>query len=247
MKQRCPSSRFAGVAVLRDHKLAFTRKSIKPAVASLTIGSGSCALLLTHERLSRSKNHILGGMARANTEYHQLCQSEVDSAGSGMQPLMSTDAEQLMHHGIETGARTFEEFLAELGWNHGDLNRSICHQVGAAHRKQMLDRLALSEETDYSTLAWLGNTGSVALPLTLAMSVEEDWIQENDSIGLLGIGSGINCLMIAMRWQRALIAGNAVQVNAPIHRRQAILDASAVSTQSPHSRSPMRASETRVR
>ena len=29
MRDRCPSSRFAGIAVMRDHKLAFTRKSVK--------------------------------------------------------------------------------------------------------------------------------------------------------------------------------------------------------------------------
>jgi gamma-glutamylcyclotransferase (GGCT)/AIG2-like uncharacterized protein YtfP len=28
MRQRCPSSRFVGIAVLRDHRLAFTRKSV---------------------------------------------------------------------------------------------------------------------------------------------------------------------------------------------------------------------------
>jgi gamma-glutamylcyclotransferase (GGCT)/AIG2-like uncharacterized protein YtfP len=28
MRERCPSSRFSGIAVLRDHKLAFTRKSV---------------------------------------------------------------------------------------------------------------------------------------------------------------------------------------------------------------------------
>jgi gamma-glutamylcyclotransferase len=29
MRERCPSSRFVGIAVLSDHRLAFTRKSIK--------------------------------------------------------------------------------------------------------------------------------------------------------------------------------------------------------------------------
>src|SRR5918995_5170968 len=28
MKARCPSARFVGVALLRDHRLAFTRKSV---------------------------------------------------------------------------------------------------------------------------------------------------------------------------------------------------------------------------
>jgi gamma-glutamylcyclotransferase (GGCT)/AIG2-like uncharacterized protein YtfP len=31
MRARCPSSRFAGIAVLGDHKLAFTRKSVSRA------------------------------------------------------------------------------------------------------------------------------------------------------------------------------------------------------------------------
>ena len=29
MKERCPSARFVGVAVLRDHRLAFTRRSVR--------------------------------------------------------------------------------------------------------------------------------------------------------------------------------------------------------------------------
>jgi gamma-glutamylcyclotransferase (GGCT)/AIG2-like uncharacterized protein YtfP len=29
MRERCPSSRFVGIAVLKDHKLAFTRKSVR--------------------------------------------------------------------------------------------------------------------------------------------------------------------------------------------------------------------------
>ena len=45
----------------RDETL--TRKSIKSAIASLTIGSASCAVLLTHESISKSKNRIVAAAA----------------------------------------------------------------------------------------------------------------------------------------------------------------------------------------
>src|SRR5437762_5865263 len=45
----------------RDHSIS--RQQIKLAVASLTIGSGSCAVLLTHRDLSRSGNRLLAAAA----------------------------------------------------------------------------------------------------------------------------------------------------------------------------------------
>lgn len=43
MRERCPSSRFVGIAVLRDHKLAFTRRSVKHAcgVADVVADDGA--------------------------------------------------------------------------------------------------------------------------------------------------------------------------------------------------------------
>ena len=47
--------------------LTLTRSAIKLAVASLTIGSGSCAMLLVDAELSRTGNRLLAATARANT------------------------------------------------------------------------------------------------------------------------------------------------------------------------------------
>ncbi len=93
-----------------------TRSQIKLAVASLTIGSGSCALLLVDEQLSQTGNRLLTATARANTVHHELCHSGRDEAAAGgMQPLMQTDSETLMREGIATRAATFAEFLRECG------------------------------------------------------------------------------------------------------------------------------------
>ena len=180
-----------------------TRREIKTAIASLTIGSGSCAMLLVHRDYSRHANRLLGGVARANTKFHQLCHSGDDEAvASGMTPLMETDSESLMREGIATGATTFCEFLAELSWSRDQLDRTICHQVGTAHRKMMFAALELDTAIDFATVKWLGNIGSVALPMTLAIAAEEGHLQADDRVAMLGIGSGINCLMLGAHWQR---------------------------------------------
>ena len=95
-------------ALNRDEKL--TRSSIKMAIASLTIGSASCAVLLTHKSVSQTGNLIHNATTYANTKYHDLCHSGKDEAAAdGMAPIMTTDSETLMREGIETGRLTFEK------------------------------------------------------------------------------------------------------------------------------------------
>lgn len=187
----------------RDQSL--TRKSIKPAVASLTIGSASCAVLLTHRSISRTGNQLVAAAATANTQFNDLCQSHQDQAGSEMAPLMQTDSEQLMARGIETGVATMSQFLASTGWAIGDIDKTVCHQVGGTHRKLMLESLSLEESKDFATFEWLGNTGSAALPVTLAIAAETGFIKPDDRVALLGIGSGINSIMLGAQWRETRV------------------------------------------
>lgn len=191
-------------ALNRD--MSLTRQQIKLAVASLTIGSGSCAVVLTHRVISQTGNRLIAGVVNANTQFHGLCHSGRDEAAAdGMQPLMETDSERMMHEGIATGVETFKDFLNETGWSHDDLHKTFCHQVGAGHRKLMLDELGIDPAIDFTTLRWLGNTGSVALPITLAIGLETGHVQPGENIGLLGIGSGINSLMLGIHWQHTRV------------------------------------------
>lgn len=199
-------------ALNRDCTL--TRQSVKPAFASLTIGSASAAVLLVHRDLSRTGNLLSSIAARAHTHHHNLCQGGHETAESGEAAiLMQTDSEQLLREGIAAGVATFASFLSESGWSHeGATNRAVidktvCHQVGGAHRKLMLQSLGLSAEDDYCTFPELGNTGSAALPVTLARAAESGFLKSGDRVALLGIGSGINCLMAGVQWQTTLVGG----------------------------------------
>jgi 3-oxoacyl-[acyl-carrier-protein] synthase-3 len=172
-----------------------TRNEIKPYFANLTIGSGAVAALVCHRSLVQGHAHrLLGGVARAATEHSELCQGDTYGAES---LAMQTDSEQLLLAGVALAKATWGEFAAEHG---ADFSRYVCHQVGTAHRRKLYETLGLDLAKDFSTFETLGNTGSVALPATLAAAVEAKAVREGDRVGLLGIGSGLNCLMLALEW-----------------------------------------------
>lgn len=62
----------------------------------------------------------------------------------------------------------------------------------------MYETLGLDPAKDFSTFETMGNTGSVALPLTLWQARETGFIKAGQRVGLLGIGSGINCVMLVL-------------------------------------------------
>jgi acyl-CoA:acyl-CoA alkyltransferase len=180
---------------------SLSRHDIKGDIASLTIGSGSAAIVLAHRSISQRGNRLLGGVVRANTDQCHLCRSGRDeSADAGMRPLMATDSESLMREGVATAAAAFGDFLAELHWNRSDIRRTFCHQVGRAHQKLLFEALGLDLALDYATLDFLGNTGSVALPIAAALGIENAQVQGGDRVALLGIGSGINVVMLGLQW-----------------------------------------------
>src|SRR5205807_2923150 len=109
-------------------------------------------------------------------------------------------SEILLKSGCELASRTWSEFTKELGWTGADVSRTFCHQVGVAHRRLLLDTLKLDPSIDYPTVEFLGNMGSASLPVTMALSIEASHVHRADKLALLGIGSGLNCLMLGVEW-----------------------------------------------
>lgn len=175
---------------------AHSRNDIKPYFANLTIGSGAVGAMVCHRSLAGAHPHrLLGGVARAATQHSELCQGDTYGAES---LAMQTDAEALLLAGVALARETWSDFTAEQGG--ADFARFVCHQVGSAHRRKLYETLGLDLAKDFSTFETLGNTGSVALPATLAAAAAAGAVKPGDRVGLLGIGSGLNCLMLALEW-----------------------------------------------
>lgn len=178
---------------LNDGRLS--RNDIKPYFANLTIGSGAVAAIVCHRSLAGGAGHrLLGGVARAATAHSDLCQGDTHGAEA---LAMQTDSERLLVAGVELAHETWAEFSKAHGTR---FDRFVCHQVGSVHRRKLYETLGLDLARDFSTFETLGNTGSVALPATLALAAEAGAVKSGDRVALLGIGSGLNCLMLALEW-----------------------------------------------
>jgi 3-oxoacyl-[acyl-carrier-protein] synthase-3 len=174
------------------------RNAIKPFFANLTIGSGAVGAILCHRSLVNGHAHrLLGGAGRAATQHSDLCKGDNHGADA---LAMQTNSEAMLVAGVELARETWADFSSATDWNQTSVDRFICHQVGAAHRRKLYETLGLELVRDFSTFETLGNMGSVSLPATLALAAENGSVRDGNRVGLLGIGSGLNCLMLALEW-----------------------------------------------
>jgi 3-oxoacyl-[acyl-carrier-protein] synthase-3 len=178
-----------------------TMEAFRLGLATMTGGSGAAAVLLVDASLSDAGHRLAGAVALAAPEHHRICRWGPREGLLGETPnVMTTDASAVLQHGVALGRRTFERFLDALGWRREDLDKVICHQVGGGHRRAILDALGIDAEKDFSSFETLGNMGTAAIPATAALAAEAGHLAPGDRVGLLGIGSGLNCLMAGVRW-----------------------------------------------
>jgi 3-oxoacyl-[acyl-carrier-protein] synthase III len=175
--------------------------TFKKTIATLTGGSGAVAVLLCHVSYSNQGHRLLGGVAKSATEHHKLCIWGPDTGipASGLH-VMETDSVGVLQNGVVLGIETFKAFKKKLSLSENQPDKIICHQVGATHQKTILDAIGIPKEKDFTTFEYLGNIGTVSLPITAAIASEREFLKRGDLVGFLGIGSGLNCLMLGIRW-----------------------------------------------
>jgi len=178
-----------------NEDLTLTRDSIKPYFANLTIGAGAAAAVVCRSDLAGADAIQLRACAwETDSSANGLC--EGDTAASELD--MRTDSEALLIAGVGLAQRCWQRFKNESGWNEGTPQRIITHQVGRRHSSLLFEKLGLDVTKDFQTFERLGNVGSVSLPATLALARAEGKIKAGDKTALLGIGSGLASLMLAV-------------------------------------------------
>jgi len=177
------------------------REVLRKTVATLTGGSGAVAVLLADTELCARGRRIIGGVARSAPEHHRLCVWGPDTGIPGStQHMAETDSVQVLQNGVALGIDTFREFRRALSLAEGKPDKIICHQVGATHQRTILDAIGMPPDRDFTTFRHLGNIGTVSLPITAAIAEERGFLVPGDMVGFLGIGSGLNCLMLGIEW-----------------------------------------------
>ena len=180
--------------LLKENDL--TRKSIKKYLASLTIGSAAVAYTLSHKDYVHDGHFLLGGASLADASANILCHGGGDTESL----MMETNSEELMKSGVALAKKTWEETKRELEWANEDVDYFVGHQVGVAHEALLKQTLKLENCPTFTTYEYLGNTGASALPITLNLFEEKKRIPKGSNVGLLGIGSGLNSIMLGVKW-----------------------------------------------
>ncbi len=185
--------------ILKDSSI--TRKTIKPLFASLTIGSGSIAVIMSNKKNTKFNHQLVAEATVSSTQHSHLCKGNEDKGMTDNQDtIMHTNSEELMHNGIQTALATWQKFQNESNWNANMIDCICTHQVGTAHKKMLCDELQLDIKKDFETLSRYGNMGSVSCPFSLAKAVDEGILKENETLVMFGIGSGINCTILGVNW-----------------------------------------------
>jgi 3-oxoacyl-[acyl-carrier-protein] synthase-3 len=113
---------------------------------------------------------------------------------------MKTDATGLLHAGVELGNRTWDAAANELGWTHEGLDLAVMHQVSKVHTDSIAKMLRLPLEKVHVIYPEHGNVGPASVPMTLVSAAATGRLHRGARVGLMGIGSGLNCAMAEVVW-----------------------------------------------
>ncbi len=169
-----------------------TPEQFRNEFASLTLGSGSAAMVLGRSELLPNGHPFKGSVTRAATEFSHLCRGNMDR--------MVTDTRTLLVEGLKLAAKTFQAARAALGWVSGEMDEFVVHQISKVHTAAFVDLLGIDPRKVLTVFPEHGNIGPASVPIALSKLAELGRLKKGSRIALMGIGSGLNCSMAEVEW-----------------------------------------------
>lgn len=170
-----------------------TRKDFMENIATLTLGEGAVAMILSHQDVARTNHSVNGAVSMAASEHNQLCVASPHFMRSYPSKLLTAGA-GLITKTWRLASKTLER------WSDDQIDLYAPHQVSTHNTLACIRAINATYSKFKLTFPWLGNTGPVGLPTALAMAWEDGQISDGAHIGLMGIGSGLNCMMMSVTW-----------------------------------------------
>ncbi|MCD2196330.1 3-oxoacyl-ACP synthase III [Actinomycetospora endophytica] len=169
-----------------------TRTMFHEQFATLTVGSGAVAMVLS--RADGPGGHrYLGGLGRASTVGNsQLCVGQADQ--------MRTDTRGLLMAGMELGGRAWKDAVAAFDWEPDSYDVYCLHQVSKVHTRAVSDQMGLELDRFPSQFPRFGNIGPAGVPTVLSKAVEDGTVTDGSRVMLMGVGSGINAAAAEVIW-----------------------------------------------
>lgn len=170
-----------------------TMETFRDNFATLTLGSGAVAMVLTHKKHSRTTHRVNGMVNVAATKYNRLCLGKGDE--------MITDASALLLAGVDVVSQAWKIASEELpNWSDDKIDLYAPHQVGSRHVAAVVKAIGATPEKFFLNFPVLGNIGPAAMPISLAQAAEQGRLSDGSHVALIGVGSGINCCLVSVTW-----------------------------------------------
>lgn len=201
----CESARQIVDSTIREINTHKSLEFYKDAVATMTGGSGAAAVLLTDGTLGNPDNRkhsLKGGIVKNAIKHHELCHWGFEQTGmpTDSRIIMRTKAQQVLEYGLDLARQTFTDFKKAFHLPLDKPDKFIGHQVGAVHHQRFYQTLGVDIKKDFATFPFLGNIGTVSLPITAAIADERGFLQPKDFVAFIGVGSGLNCYILGVEW-----------------------------------------------
>ena len=171
---------------------ACDEQTFREQFATLTLGSGAVAMVLSRAGTTPFEHRFLGGLSRAGTAHANLCTGHVHE--------MRTDTKGLLLAGLELAAHTWKEAVSAFSWDPQSVDTYVVHQVSKVHTRAVCDTLGLDIDRFPLIYPEFGNIGPAGVPTVLSRSVTDGTVAAGDRVMLLGVGSGINTAAAEIIW-----------------------------------------------
>lgn len=169
-----------------------TEEQFRNELATLTLGCGAAAMVMSRTDLVPEAPRYKGGVTRSATEWNKLCRGNLDR--------MVTDTRMLLIEGIKLAQKTFIAAKLALGWAVDELDQFVIHQVSQVHTAAFIKAFGIDPKKVLTIFGEHGNIGPASVPIVLSKLKELGRLKKGDRIALLGIGSGLNCSMAEVVW-----------------------------------------------
>ena len=185
--------RFTNCAIERLKDPNISLEDFMLEFATLTLGSGSVAMLLCKEEDSKHSKHIIKEqLFSVDSKYALLCKAD------HYRMVCSTD---MLKAGISIVEKTRDLCAIEFSnWSVNELDRVFPHQISMPHIKALCKLSGLDINKLELNFPYLGNLAPAAWPASLFISEKEGRLVEGMNIGILSIGTGFNCSALRIIW-----------------------------------------------
>ena len=180
----------ATIARLSDP--ACDKRTFRESIATLTLGSGSAAMLLSRADLVEGGHPFRGFITKAATQHHELCRGQFDD--------MRTDTRRLLSAGITLARDAYKEAVEAFDLSNDAVALYAIHQVSRVHSRQVVETLGLDPDKVPLLYPKFGNIGPAGLVITLSKAVEAGRLTSGDRVAMMGVGSGLNAGLADLEW-----------------------------------------------